>query len=463
MTVRRFLLSVSVPALLTGVTLAGQALPAAAQTFEEALANAYNTNPQLGAERANLRATDEQIAQARANWRPTVTVTGQIGKGETNIKGATNQPIEGTPKQATFNITQPLYRGGRTVAGIEAAKNAIQAERARLIATEQTILLNAATAYLDTVQNQNLVRLNGENERVLQKQLEATSDQFRVGEVTRTDVSQAEARLAGATAGRIQAEGTLEASKATFQQVIGMPALRLIQPPRPKGLPPTSEQASAEAAVRNYTVVAAQFDEANARAQIDVARGALLPTLSVVGQAAYAKELPGSTLPPTTQAALLGQLSIPLYESGSVYSQVRQARQVASQRLILINDARRTAVANATAAFETLLSSRARIESLTSQVQADEVALEGVRQEASVGSRTILDILNAEQELLNSQVSREQATHDDLVASFQVLAAIGRMTAKELGLPVELYDFEANYKDVESRWWGTDILKQKDE
>jgi len=458
MFVRRSLL-----ACLTGLSLVGVVLPAAAQTFEEALAAAYNTNPQLMAERANLRATDEQIAQARANWRPTVTVTGVFGPGETNVKNAANQPIQANDRQAALNITEPLYRGGRTVAGIEAARNAIQAERARLFASEQTVLLNAATAYLDTVQNANLVKLNAENERVLEKQLEATNDQFRVGEVTRTDVSQAEARLAGATASRIQAEGTLESSKATFQQVIGIAALKLTEPARPAGLPPTSEQASEEAATKNPTVIAAQFDEGNARAQIDLARGQLLPTLSVVGQAGYAKDVPGSPLAQTTQTALLAQLSVPLYESGSVYSQVRQARQVASQRLILIQDARRTAVATATSAFETLLSSRARIESLNSQVQADEVALEGVRQEASVGSRTILDILNAEQELLTSQVSHEQAVHDDLVSSYQVLAAIGRMTARDLKLPVELYDFEANFKDVEDRWWGTDILKQKDE
>ncbi len=459
MIIRRSLLST-----LTATLLAGAALPAAAQTFEEALASAYNSNPQLQAERANLRATDEQIAQARANWRPTVTVTGAIGKGETNIRGNPGNPIEGTPKQAGVTLTQPLYRGGRTVAGIEAAKNAIQAGRSRLFATEQTVLLSAASAYLDFVQNEAVVRLNMANERVLQRQLEATSDQFRVGEVTRTDVSQAEARLAGATATRIQAEGTLETSRATFQQIVGIPALRLTQPARPRSLPANSEAAAAEAATRNPTVIAAQFDEGNARAQIDLARGGLLPTLSLVGSAVYQKEQPiAITSPPVSAMSVIAQLSVPLYESGAVYSQVRQARQVASQRLILINDARRTAISSATQAFETLLSSRARIESLTSQVQASEIALEGVRQEASVGSRTILDILNAEQELLNSQVSREQATHDDLVASFQVLNAMGRMTAKELALPVELYDFEANFRDIEGRWFGDDILRQKDE
>ncbi|MEJ0070153.1 MAG: TolC family protein [Pseudomonadota bacterium] len=205
---------------------------------------------------------------------------------------------------------------------MEAARNAIQAERARLFATEQTVLLNGATAYLDTVQNQALVRLNMENERVLGRQLEATNDQFRVGEVTRTDVAQAEARLAGATASRIQAEGTLETSRATFQQVIGIAALKLIRPPRPTGLPTTSENAAAEAAVRNPTVVASQFDEGTARSQIDVARGGLLPTLSLSGTAGYTRDTAGSTLPPTGTATLLAQLSVPLYESGSVYSQV---------------------------------------------------------------------------------------------------------------------------------------------
>ncbi|MBV8166906.1 MAG: TolC family outer membrane protein [Alphaproteobacteria bacterium] len=458
MMARRFLLPT-----LTAALLAGVALPAAAQTFEEALASAYNTNPQIQAERANLRATDEQIAQARSNWRPTVTFTGQVGKGYADIRGNPSNPVEYSPQQAQLVISQPLYRGGRTVAAIDAAKNAIQAERARLFNTEQTVLLNAATAYLDFVQNANVVTLNMANERVLRRQLEATNDQVRVGEVTRTDVSQAEARLAGATANRIASEGTLETSRATFQQIIGIPALKLTQPPRPRGLPPTSDQAALEASTRNPLVVAAQFDEGAARAQIDVVRGALLPTLSLQGTGSYTKETPGSALPPTGigQAAVV--LSVPLYEAGNVWSQTRQARQVASQRLILINDARKTAIASATQAFETLLSSRARIESLNSQVQANEIALEGVRQEASVGSRTILDILNAEQELLNSQVSREQATHDDLVASFQVLNSMGRMTAKELALPVELYDFEANFRDIENRWFGDDILRQKDE
>ena len=457
MIARRFLL----PAL-TGCLLAGTASVGFAQTFEEALAAAYNTNPQLMAERANLRATDEQIAQARSGWRPTVTVTGDIGKGYTDIKGLPTYPVTGTPKLGQVTVAQPLYRYA-TEPSIEAARNSIQAERARLFATEQTVLLNAATTYFDVVQNQNVVRLNIENERVLGKQLEATNDQFRVGEVTRTDVSQAEARLAGATATRIQAEGTLATSRATFQQIIGIPALNLTRPPRPKGLPTTSENAAAEAATKNPTVVAAQFDEGTARAQIDVAKGGLLPTLSLAGTAQYQRDTVGSTLPPNGEAQILAQLSIPLYESGSVYSQVRQARQVASQRLILIMDARRTAISSATQAFETLLSTRAQIESLNAQVEADTIALEGVRQEASVGSRTILDILNAEQELLNSEVSREQATHDDLVASFQVLSATGRMTARELALPVELYDFEANFRDVDKRWWGTDILKQKDE
>jgi len=454
---RHFWLSVLAIAVPT-VTAPG----ASAQTFEEALANAYNSNPQLLAERANLRATDEQIAQARAGWRPTVTVSSEVGKGETNIKGLPNQPIGQTPRQAQVQVSQPLYRGA-TVPQIESARNAIQGERARLFSTEQTVLLNAATAYLDTVQNAELVRLNAENEKVLAKQLEATQDQFRVGEVTKTDVSQAEARLAGATASRIQAEGTLQASKATFQQVVGLAALKLTRPPRPKGLPSSSENASQEAATKNPLVIAAQFDEGTARAQIDVARAGLLPQLNLVGTAGYQRDLPGSTLPKTTDAAVLAQISVPLYEAGSVYSQVRQARQVASQRLILIQDARRTAIANATSSFETLLSSRARIEALQSQVQADTIALEGVRQEASVGSRTILDILNAEQELLNSQTSREQAIHDDLVSCFQVLSAVGRMTAKELALPVQLYDFDTNFRDVENRWWGTDILKQKEE
>lgn len=445
------LVSVSVLGLLGAPAVAG------AQTLEEALIAAYQNNPQVNSYRQRLKATDERLPQARAGWRPTVTMSGSIGKSRLESDSYGPKAVELDPKQVSATITQPLYRGGRTVAGIERSKQEIQAERARLQSTEQSVLLETTTAYLNVLRDQAVVELNSSNQQVLNTQLTATRDRFRVGEVTRTDVSQAEARLAGVVADRINAEGVLETSRATFEKMTGLTAKQLKPPAPPLAQLPTSlEEAQNLASRDNPAVVAAQFDEGAARNSIDEVTGELLPTVNLVGTISRNEGTQIRT-EPVTSAQITAQVSMPLYEGGGTYSRVRAAKQVAGQRRTDIEVARRAAIEAATQAYQSLGSARARIESLKSQIRAAEVALEGVRQEQTVGSRTVLDVLNAEQELLNSQVSLVRSQRDALVAAYQLLSATGRMTAKTLNLPVSLYDVEANFNEVSGKWIGTGI------
>lgn len=439
-----------------GALLAAGATTARAQTFEEALAGSYTTSPNLLAERARLRSTDEALPQALANWRPTVSVSGSAGRARVNETGLV-KPQNFNPVTASAQVTQPLYRGGRTEAQTEQAKAQIQAERARLAAQEQSSLLDAATAYLNLLRDQATLDLDISNEQVLRTQLEATRDRFRVGEVTRTDVSQAEASLAGAVAARIQAEGTVNSARATFIRTTGITPTNLATPPSfDDKLPKTLEEAQTAAATDNPNVIAAQFDENASRNQIDLTAGQLLPQVNLV--ASYSWNARSQfNLPHIDQAEVVAQVSMPLYEAGATYSAIRQAKQQANFYRVTIDTQRRSSIEQATTAYQNLTSARAQLSSLKTQIQANTIALEGTRQEANVGSRTVLDVLNAEQTLLNSQVNLVQAQRDDLVAGYNLLTSVGRFSAEKLGLNVQLYDVEKNLNAVKGRWYGADI------
>ena len=328
----------------------------------------------------------------------------------------------------------------------------MQATRAQTLGVETTVFQAVAQAYLDVVRDQTLVEVNRNNEQVLRKQLEATRDRFRVGEVTRTDVAQAESSLAQATATRIASEGQLEVSRANYARAVGHPPGRLVQPRERPVLPATREEALALAANNNPNVISANFTELAARNNIDVVRGQLLPQISVIG------DLNRSTAPSVAQhtsrqdsASVVGRLTIPLYEGGAVWSQTRQAEQTVGQRRSQVDDARRLAVQSATQAWETLQSARAAI---GQAVRAAQIALEGVQQEALVGSRTVLDVLISEQQLFTTQSQLVGAQHDAAVAEYNLAAATGRLIAPELRLPVQLYDMERHYRGVKDKWFG---------
>lgn len=442
-------------AVAVGCMIAVQ--PVSAQSLNEVLSAAYNNNPTLLAARAALRATDEGVPQALSNWRPTVSVTGEVGKlrQEYDPQSASFQSDTVTPKTVTLSVAQPLYRGGRTEAATEAAEALVLAGRQDLADTEQAVLLDAVTAYMDVVQNQAVLDLNRNNEEVLRRQLEATRERFRVGEITRTDVAQAESRLSGAVASRISAEGALVSSRAVLARVIGeMPGTLSPPPPLPE-LPKSEEEAVAIAYEENPDLLGARFREVAAKYDVRAVSGALLPTVSLNGSLSRADETSRANLEVDSARVAL-QLTVPLYEAGSVYSQTRQRKQVHNQRRIQVEEQRRAVRQLVVQAWENLTTARSNIEARRAQVEAARIALEGVQQEAEVGSRTTLDVLDAEQEYLDARVAEVRSRRDEYVAGFTLLSAVGRLGARQLSLPVDHYDPTSNYDRVREKWFGTD-------
>lgn len=428
---------------------------ASAQTLEEALAAAYSNNPSLAAARAALRATDEQVPQALSGWRPTVTVNGSIGSSaiRSPSSSGTNKGQHRDPRSVDITVEQPLYQGGRTGAATLRAENTVEAARARLSKTEQAVMLDAITAFMNVVRDQAVLELRVNNEQVLRRQLQATEDRFQVGEVTRTDVYQAEARVAGATADRIQAEGDLEVSRAQYRNIVGEAPGRLQAPPVPADVPVDANAAVGQALASNPGVIAAGFDERASAAGVNEVRGELLPSVTLSGTAEKDYDSAGEHTRLTTYEARLS-VSVPLYQAGAVYSRLRGARQTVVEDRQKLEAERRAAIEAVTREWETLVTARAAIEAFRSQVTANEIALDGVRREAAVGSRTILDVLNAEQELLDSRVNLVGAQRDQIVAIYGVKSASGALTASALDLPVEYYDPEKHYREVRDKWFG---------
>lgn len=449
------------------LVLATGTVPAAAQvrTLQQALAAAYANNPQLQAARAQLRATDENVPQALAGWRPTVVLSGSGGYGEGTyqsffeLPGQAGQyfklPNERTIYEGTATLTQPVYRGGQTVATTHQATNQVYAQRAQLMATEEQVFVDTINAYVGVIQAEQLLQLNINNEQVLAKQLQATQDRFRVGEITRTDVAQAEAALAGARATRETSEGNVQTARATYVATVGeYPQPDLVKP-QPLRVPVRNEaEADQLAATNNPNVIAALFNEASAKDAVDVAFSQLMPQVSVQAQGAREDNVS------VARSRIIGgqvlvNASVPLYQGGAEYSKVRQARQSREQATRLVANARRTAIQSATQSWETLVAARATIDSTRAAIRANQVALEGVEREAIVGSRTTLDVLNAQQALLNSQVTLVQNLSSLITASYSVAFAIGRLTARDLSLNVPLYDDTAYYRAVRNRLFGT--------
>ena len=447
-------------AIAVAFALSVAAGAASAETLDEAMAAAYANNPTLQAARAQLRQVDEQVPQALSNWRPTVDIEGNVGTTweSDNARALGTSNATRDPKSATLNVTQPVYRGGRTVAQRDQAENLVSAGRAQLTNVEQQVLLQAVTAYVDVLRDIRVLDLTKNNEQVIGEQLKATRERFNVGEVTKTDVSQAESRLARAVADRTQAQGNLTSSRAVYRQVIGIAPAKLQVPDLPGGLPSAEEETIAMS--ENAPVVTeAVFVERAARDGTDVVFGELLPTISIIGQVGADDEVSR----PNTRSASAGifaQVVIPLYQAGGVESRVRESKQLSAQRRQELDEARRQATQDATTAWQALDTAKAQIESFNAEVEATKTALDGVRQEQQVGLRTVLDVLDAQQEVLNAEVSLVTARRDTLVAAYQTLAAIGKLTAADLRLPVELYDPDKHYREVRDKWWGLNASGQ---
>jgi outer membrane protein len=430
---------------------------ATAETLEDALAEAYDTNPQLLAERANLRATDESVNQALSGWRPTLTFSGAVGKQQfENTHPTTQQQPEGynTPRSLDFKLIQPIYQGGETVAQTAEAENTVKSERAHLVAIEGTVLFGTISAYLDVVRDQAVVDLDKLSESILAKTLDQTRAQFQVGLVSRTDVAQAEARLAAATATRQQDEGTLAGDRANYARYVGHLPGTLSQPKLRPQVPASRTEALAQAATKNPNVIAALFTEDAARALVAATKAQLLPSVNLVGEVNRTDDPSQFQGRETTYGTVQAQLSVPLYEAGSIYSQSRQAKQKVGQSQNLTDDARRVAVENATSAWESIQAQRANILSQQSAISADSIAYDGLQAQQRAGTRTLIDVLNAEQELFADRVNLVKARHDLAVAEFDLALQTGRLTAADLKLKVNLYDDNRYYEAVRGKWLG---------
>ncbi len=437
---------------------------AGSETLQDALVSAYQSNPTLLAERAQLRATDESVSVALSGWRPKVQIDGDAGFSETEtttdsagISSVTEASTQ--PRSFSISVTEPLYRGGRTAAETGSAKKLVDAGRAALMETEQRVLLDAVSAYMEVLRSQFVLELNRNNEGVVEHKLQAARDRFEVGEVTRTDVTQTEARLAQAIADRIGAEGNLISSRATYRRMMGDLPGTLVWPGPLRGLPASEREALEAANSFNPAILSADFAELSAQEDIDVALSRLLPQVSLRG--AYDRQYDASSIIEVLEnLSLTALVSVPLYQSGAEHSAVRRSKQIAGQRRLEYIEARRAIFEEVTRAWEALITARAKIAAFEAQVRASELALEGVEQETLVGLRTTLDVLDAEQEVFAARVNLVSAERDEVFSGYWVLATIGELTAEALGLPVEHYDAGAHYREVSDKWFGIDAEEQ---
>jgi outer membrane protein len=438
-------------------------------TLVQALAEAYANNATLQEQRAALRQADENVPTAISGWRPTITVTGSLGRSSetvTQLSPGTDPltglptedkirlPETGNPETAEVTVTQPIYSGGKVIDQTREAENAVYAARAQLLATEQTVFLNVVTAYVTVISDQHVLDLDRNNQTVLEQQLQATRDQFNVGEITLTSVAQAQASLAQAVEQVEVADGNLEIARENFRELVGEYPGNLT-PPQPLALPVNSKQSAGKLAVANNpNVIAAEFTDAANKDAVDVAFAALLPQITVQASG-FTESNPSGQSTSVRGGSVLAQLTAPLYQGGEEYAAIRAARAREQQSFAAIIDQQRTEYAAATQAWEALVASRAAIVSTNAEIKANAIALDGTEREEIVGTRTTLDVLNAQQLLLNSQVQQVQNIAQLVTNSYTVAAAIGRLTVTDLGLPVDQYNDLKYYRDVKYAGFGT--------
>ena len=447
---------------------------AQAETLGSALASAYRYNPRIDAERARLRATDESVPQARSGYLPRIN-----GSAEVNIQDVRSRLRDedangfsstlgtissGTrsgdtiyPRSYGVTLQQNLFNGFRTSNTVAEAESNVRAGRETLRDIERQVLLEAATAYMDVVRDKAIVGLQENNVSVLSRELRATTDRFNVGEVTRTDVSQARARRAGSVSSLDLARANLKGSRARYERVVGNPPTGLSEPGVPyRVMPKSLNDAIAIGINENPLVIAALYREQAARHSVDVVRGELLPTLNL--EASYLNRFnTSSTVAENEVTTLTGRLDIPIYQGGEVSARVRASKHTHVSRLQEVEDARtqvREAVVTAWSQFEAV---KAQLVSDQTQVDANQTALTGVREEEKVGQRTLLDVLNAEQELLNAQVQLATTRRNLIVAAYTVLSTVGRLSVDNIGVVDTVYDPEAHYDEVRRKWWGISI------
>ncbi|HTP94004.1 MAG TPA: TolC family outer membrane protein [Xanthobacteraceae bacterium] len=460
----------AITSLLAACVAFAAASSAAADTLEWALVQAYQNNPSLNAQRASLRATDENVPQALSGYRPKIGVTANAGYdysstlshtvSQTNFPNTVNYTNFAEPfEQRGFGVTgtQTLYNGLQTANKVRQAESQVMGARETLRVTEQQVLLDAATSYMNLLRDQAILDLNRSNVEVLTEQLKQTRDRFNVGEVTRTDVAQAESRLAAGRSSLLGAQSNYVTSEANYRRVIGVDPGRLAPGTPVDRLSPTTLAAAiAHGQQQSPSVLAAMYGVDVAELAVKVSEGALYPNLSLVGSASKNYD-PSSSTNKQTLASIVAQLTVPIYQGGGEYSTIRQGKETLGQQRLNLDVNRDQARETVVQSWGQLDASKAQIEATTAQVNAAEIALNGVREEARVGQRTTLDVLNAQQELVNARVALVTAQHDRVVASYTLLAAVGGLSMQRLGLNVTIYDPQVHYQQVRDAWVGVRI------
>ncbi len=436
--------------------------PVRADTIEAALVRAYQNNPQLNAQRANVRATDENVPQALSGYRPRVALSANVGRQYTDVttaavSGGVRLRGETTPATVGLSVAQTLYNGQQTANRTRAAESQVSSAREGLRVLEQAVLLAAATIYMDYLRDSAIVEVQRSNVRVLEQTLRQTRDRFNVGEVTRTDVAQSEARLAEGRTQLLVAESNLTTTRANFRRIIGNEPVALGPgSPVDRFLPTTLAAAVGAGLVENPNVTAAMFGVDVSHLQVKVNEGALFPTLAFQGSVQQSYQ-PTLQIEKQLTAAAVLQLTAPIYQGGAEYALIRQSKETLAQQRLALEQVRDQTRATVTQAWGQLLAGRAQVSSAQAQVQASEIALNGVREEARAGQRTTLDVLNAQQALVNARVALVTAQHDRVVASYSVLSAVGRLSPTVLGLPTTVYDPQVHYHQVRDNWSGVRI------
>ena len=450
--------------ILIGVGASGQAC---AETIEQALIHAYQNNPQLNAQRASVRATDETVPQALSGYRPRVNVTASVGSQYSNtlVKSTTatggtiysRQEGHNTPHSVGATVSQTLYNGQQTANRTRAAESQVSAAREGLRVLEQTVLLSAATVYMDFLRDSAITEVQRSNLRVLGETLKQTKDRFNVGEVTKTDVAQSEAQQAAGRTQLLTAESNLNTTRANYRRTIGTdPGQLRAGAPVDRFLPRTLGPALELGLTENPNVTAAMHGIDVAHLQVKVNEGALFPTVTLQGSVTQAYESTLNTLS-SLNASVAAQMNMPIYQGGGEFALIRQSKETLAQQRLNLAQVRDQVRATITQAWGQLQAAKAQMESAQAQVTASETALNGVREEARVGQRTTLDVLNAQQALVNARVTLVTAQHDRVVASYAVLSAIGRLAPQVLGLNVPVYDPSVHYHQVRDSWTGVRI------
>ena len=453
---------------LAGALLAGTA---SADTLREALVAAYQTNPTLTAQRESLKATDATVAIARAAGRPQVSATVGLNRDLTRRGILDSGGSKGPTLSLGGDLSIPLYNGGSVRNSVRAAETRVEAGRATLRAVEGDVFTQATAAYMDVIRDRAIVELNENNVRVLTTNLEATRDRFEIGDLTRTDVAQSEARLQLGRSQLAVAQGQLTGSEATYRQIIGRPPGQLAPPPPLPPLPSTENEAVQIALASNPDLLSLERQLVAAGYDVSVARAGRLPRLSGVASGTYVNVLRGTEPDPftgeetrtgtTTSVGLSAQ--VPIFQGGLPAARIREAQALQGRAQEQLIGTERAVVQTTRAAFASYEASQKAIQAQTVAVQANTLALEGARAEQSVGTRTVIEVLNAEQELLNSQVALVSAKRDAYVAGFQLLNAMGQAEAQDLGLDGgPLYDPLGNYRRVAGNWndWTSDPRHQ---